>query len=67
MEALLNFIKLIADFIGMLFNGVFTLLSFLPNVVTSITATFAYMPDFIAPFLVLSLSLTMLFAILRLL
>lgn len=67
MEALLNFIKLIADFIGMLFNGVMTLLNFLPSVVSSITATFAYLPDFIAPFMVLSMSLTMLFAIIRLL
>lgn len=66
MEAVFDFIKLIADFISMQFNGIITLFEFIPNVLQSLLATFAYLPDFIAPFMVVSMSLTMLFAIIRL-
>lgn len=66
MDAILEFLQLIADFVSMEFNGLLTLFKFIPGVITSITAAFAYLPDFIAPFMVVSMSLTMLFAIIRL-
>lgn len=66
MQAVYDFVKLIADFISMQFNGILTLFEFIPNIFQSLIATFAYLPDFIAPFMVVSMSLTMLFAIIRL-
>lgn len=66
LESILNFLQLIADYFSMAFNGVITLFQFIPGVLNSLIGTFAYLPDFIAPFMLISMSVTMVFAIIRL-
>lgn len=67
MDSILNFFTVIVDFVSMLFHSVITLITFIPDVLGSFYSTLAYVPSFIAPFLLLSISVTMVFAAIRLL
>ena len=66
MESILNGLQVIIDFIAMSISSVISLCSLIPDFSSSIFSSFAYAPSFVAPFLALSGTLTLLFAIIRL-
>lgn len=66
MESIINAIKLWIDFLGTTLQSIGSLFSFVPEVMEGVWGTIAYAPDFIAPFLILSGVLTVLFGLIRL-
>lgn len=66
MDAILDFLKTALDYLEMMIRGVVQLVSLIPQFSQSVGQTVAYMPEFLGPLLGLSLGLTLLFAVIRL-
>lgn len=67
MQSVLDSLKAIVDFFSMTFRSLVELIDLLPDLFVGIIDTFAWAPDFVLPFLTISVSVTMLFAVLKLL
>lgn len=67
MQAILDFCTAILDFFSLQFKSVAQLIRILPDMFSGVLNSFAYAPEFLFPFLSISVSLTLLFAVLRLL
>lgn len=65
MGAIINFFKTIIDFILTFIEGVVWLITNLPTWTQIVLGTVTYAPAFLAVFLTLSLSVTVLFAVLK--
>ena len=67
MQSVLDSLSAIIDFFSMTFRSLVQLIELLPDLFVGIIDTFAWAPDFVLPFLTISVSVTMLFAVLKLL
>lgn len=65
MQGLFDSLSVIFDFISSSISSVVDLVRMLPDLYGSVVSSFAYAPDFVAPFLTLSGALTLLFAVIR--
>lgn len=66
MQAIITFFETIIGFIGTIVDSVFWLVQIIPTYIGYLASAATYMPPFIAAFIHLSISLTALFAIIRL-
>lgn len=67
MDAILQFFETIFQLISNFFTNIVWCVTNIPYMMQSIIETFVYIPDFLYQFMYLSVSLTMLFAVIRLL
>lgn len=67
MQSVLDSLSAIIDFFSMTFRSLVQLIELLPDLFVGVIDTFAWSPDFVLPFLTISVSVTMLFAVLKLL
>lgn len=67
MQSVLESLTAIIDFFSMTFRSLVQLVTLLPDLFVGIIDSFAWAPEFLLPFLYLSASVTMLFAVLKLL
>ena len=67
MEAILNGIRALVEFFSMTVTSVVQLVKMLPGLSAGIINSFAFAPDFLVPFLSLSVTISLIFAIVRLL
>lgn len=66
MEAILDTLRVIVDYIGMMISSTVSLVTMIPDLYMSLTASFTYAPTFLSGFLNLSGAVTLLFAVIRL-
>lgn len=67
MQSVLESLTAIIDFFSMTFRSLVQLVTLLPDLFVGVIDSFAYAPNFLTPFLYLAASVTMLFAVLKLL
>lgn len=67
MEAILNGLRALIEFFSMTVTSVVQLVKMLPGLATGLINSFAFAPDFLVPFLSLSVTISMIFAIIKLL
>jgi hypothetical protein len=65
-SAIYDYITGFFEFFSSMFESFIWLVGTIPQMMSSYSATFAFVPDFLFPFLTLSASLTAIFAIIRL-
>lgn len=65
-SSIFDYITGFFEFIGSMFESIVWLITIIPQIESSYSATFAYAPDFLFPFLTISISLTVIFAVIRL-
>ena len=66
MGSILDALGLFIDYIVTALESLFNLITYIPLVMEGVYGTIAYAPSFIAPFLILSGCITVIFAIIRL-
>lgn len=66
MQTLIDLLQSGLEFVVGLFDSLSWLVTNLPVFVTGITSTYAYLPEFIQIFVVMSVSLILLFAVIKL-
>lgn len=67
MSAIIDFFKTLFNFIGTLFDGVLWAITSIPSMANTFLSVFAYAPPFLSLFLTLCLTLTITYAVLKLL
>lgn len=66
MQAIIDFFTSVIHFWSSMVESIIWLVTSIPNLLTSLAGAYAYTPDFIKPFVVYSVSLIAVFAIIRL-
>lgn len=67
MSAIIDFFKTIFNFIGTLIDGVIWAITSIPNMANAFISVFAYAPPFLSMFLTVCLTLTITYAVLKML
>lgn len=65
MTAIITFFETIINFLGMFIDSIVWLVTMLPSYYSALTATVAFIPPVFVGFFISSISLTLLFAIIR--
>lgn len=66
MQNILEFLKMLFNLLWMTIKNLWYVHDFLDDLVVGLSAAFAYLPDFLIPFMIVSLALTVLLGIWRL-
>lgn len=67
MESILNFLSALIDYLIMPINSLISIISMTADMGAAFALSLSFVPSFIEPFLQFSLTLTLVFAVLRLL